>query len=188
MTYAMKRRNFTTKFTAKDIVLLVLVSLLDGRAGARIILSIAKRYLREMGEVQRAKRLQMDVLRVTLHRLQNAKLVVNDRHGLWHTTTQGVAYAALLERHRLYAEFRERNKGKQPDTVIVFDVPERERWKRRDLRVELVALDYMPLQKSVWFGRGPLPEVFIRQLHTMRLLPCIHIFSVKDAGTIAGMA
>ncbi|QQG42356.1 MAG: hypothetical protein HYW15_02475 [Candidatus Giovannonibacteria bacterium] len=68
--------------------------------------------------------------------------------------------------------------------IVIFDVPERERRKRDWLRIELVAYDFKPLQKSVWMGERPLPQEFLENLEEMNLMSNIHIFTVQNKGTI----
>ena len=68
--------------------------------------------------------------------------------------------------------------------LVIFDVPERERRKRDWLRLELIACDFKPLQKSVWMGERPLPQEFLENLEELNLLPRVHIFTVENKGTI----
>ncbi len=68
--------------------------------------------------------------------------------------------------------------------VIIFDVPEREREKRKWLRQSLQNLNFTLLQKSVWVGKRKLPEEFFVQLQYFELIPCVHIFTVQEGGSI----
>ena len=68
--------------------------------------------------------------------------------------------------------------------LVIFDIPERERKKRDILRVELIGSDFQMLQKSVWIGRRPLPKDFVAFLDSLDLKNRVHIFSVKDRGTL----
>lgn len=75
----------------------------------------------------------------------------------------------------------------QQDGIVrlaVFDIPERERKKRDRLRVELVACGFTPLQKSVWIGERPLPQEFIEFLDELDLKNKVHLFSVRERGTL----
>jgi DNA-binding transcriptional regulator PaaX len=75
----------------------------------------------------------------------------------------------------------------EPDGIrrlITFDVPEKEYKKRDWLRAELLALEFKPLQKSVYLGDRPLPEEFIRDLEARQLGKCVHILSIEKEGTI----
>lgn len=68
--------------------------------------------------------------------------------------------------------------------IVCFDIPERDRAKRRWLRGELIALGYQALQKSVWIGTKPLPKDFIESLDDLDLRGRVHIFMVASEGTL----
>ncbi len=68
--------------------------------------------------------------------------------------------------------------------IIIFDIPENDKWKRNWLRQSLKNLGFFMLQKSVWMGKNKLPEEFIFNLREFKILPHIHIFEVKEKGTI----
>lgn len=68
--------------------------------------------------------------------------------------------------------------------IIIFDIPEDNKWKRSWLRRSLANLEFSMLQKSVWIGKSKLPEEFIFKLREFKILPHIHIFEVKEKGTI----
>jgi DNA-binding transcriptional regulator PaaX len=68
--------------------------------------------------------------------------------------------------------------------LVCFDIPERDRAKRRWLRGELIASDYHQLQKSVWIGKTPLPQEFIEALDTLELRGRVHLLRVGSEGTL----
>lgn len=68
--------------------------------------------------------------------------------------------------------------------IIVFDIPENDKWKRNWLRQSLKNLGFSMLQKSVWIGKNKLPEEFIFKLREFKILSNIHIFEAKERGTI----
>ena len=68
--------------------------------------------------------------------------------------------------------------------LVIFDIPEHDRKKRDLLRVELTSYNFSQFQKSVWIGHNPLPEEFIEFLDAHLLEKKVHIFSVKERGTI----
>lgn len=68
--------------------------------------------------------------------------------------------------------------------LVIFDIPERERKKRNAIRAELIACNFTRLQKSVWMGTNPLPEDFIAMVDDLRLKGKLHIFSIREHGTI----
>ena len=71
--------------------------------------------------------------------------------------------------------------------IIAFDVPERERGKRRWLRAALISLGFQKLQQSVWAGDAQLPSEFIQDMKEYDVLPYVHIFSVTGGGTLHKM-
>jgi len=68
--------------------------------------------------------------------------------------------------------------------IIIFDIPERERYKRNWLRTSLLQLGFKLLQKSVWIGKVKIPEEFIEDLKFMKIDRCVHVFSADKLGTI----
>ncbi len=113
-----------------------------------------------------------------LSRLKSMGLV--ERQGakkvsIWHLTSRGERYLK-----------KEADKPR-PDGIrrlVIFDIPERERGKRDIIRSELVGLGYSQLQKSVWIGQIPLPRDFMELLDALNLYGKVHIFSIRDRGTL----
>ncbi len=68
--------------------------------------------------------------------------------------------------------------------IISFDIPEREKAKRRWLRAALVSLSFVLLQKSVWIGTKSIPKEFMEALRERDLLRHVHIIGVKKSGTL----
>lgn len=118
-----------------------------------------------------------------LQRLQKQGLVIHE-HKQWTLTKTGKDFA---ESSFQYKKFR--NKGRLPrkdntTRIVIFDVPETEKRKREWLRGELIYHEYKPLQKSVWIGnRSLLPEL-IKTIDFLNMSSYVHIFSVKNKGTI----
>ena len=124
-------------------------------------------------------------LRVTLSRLKKQGFV-EETEGVWSITQRGkhnlqkriVRKPSQHVRHRADASSRKR------DMIIAFDVPEELRAKRDWLRDELVALGFVPLQKSVWFGSSPLPEEFIQSLDELGVMKFIRFFKAAEEDVI----
>lgn len=68
--------------------------------------------------------------------------------------------------------------------LVIFDIPERERKVRDTIRTELLMYNFRKLQKSVWIGENPLPEDFIAFADDLRLHGKLHLFSIREPGTI----
>ena len=68
--------------------------------------------------------------------------------------------------------------------IIAFDIPEREKSKRRWLCSVLKNLGFEMRQKSVWVGRSRLPVYFIKDISRLGLLDCVDIFEVAKKGSL----
>jgi len=68
--------------------------------------------------------------------------------------------------------------------IITFDIPEKQRKKRKWLRDSLRELKFEMLQKSVWIGKTKLPEEFISDLNRAKILSYIEIFEITKSGSI----
>lgn len=100
---------------------------------------------------------------------------------LWNITKRGLERLGFYKRKKDFKYDRAKdNKVK----IIIFDIPERERWKRAWLREALTMLEFSMLQKSVWVGKSKIPEQFLADLRDMRILHFIHILEVSASGTI----
>lgn len=125
-------------------------------------------------------RFQRDTFASLLSRLQRQGLVLRTgthRHSLWRLTRRG-------ER---YVNRRQEDQKVQSDGIgrlVIFDIPEKERRKRDTVRMELIGIGFHQLQKSVWYGEHPLPRDFVTLIDTLSLQRCVHIFSVRQSGTL----
>ncbi len=68
--------------------------------------------------------------------------------------------------------------------VVIFDIPEKEKYKRAWLRDQLKELGFTMLQRSVWIGRKKLPGGFMEDIRNLELLPYIEIFAITKTGSI----
>jgi DNA-binding MarR family transcriptional regulator len=69
-------------------------------------------------------------------------------------------------------------------TLIVFDIPERDRKKRAWLRYVLEKMGFVLVQKSVWAARLIVPEQFVRDLEAIDVLKYVLIACVAKEGMI----
>ncbi len=75
----------------------------------------------------------------------------------------------------------------KPDGIprlVIYDIPESDRWKRNRVRHKLVVYGYQQLQKSVWIGYYPLPKEFLQLWNDWKLNGKIHILSIDKKGTL----
>ncbi|HLD00011.1 MAG TPA: hypothetical protein VJC11_03560 [Patescibacteria group bacterium] len=118
------------------------------------------------------------------------------KEGLLHESARGgQALFRLTEKGRsMLQKLRQRKKTvasvryvvEKDDTlkIIIFDIPESDRWKRRWLRSVLRNLKFQMLQKSVWTGKSKIPKEFLDDLERMRLLAHVEIFAISKTGTL----
>ncbi len=131
-----------------------------------------------------------NTIATTIWRLKKQGFIKTDSQGEWHTTERGKEYLkkALSENKIFkpkYGGYDSHQLQMRKDPVIViFDIPERQKIKRGWLRTELKILGFKQLQKSVWIGKGPLPEKFIKKLIQLNIFQYIHIFEIKQRGTV----
>ena len=100
-----------------------------------------------------------------------------NRHSMWRLTARGTKAIS----------YRGRSTIARPDgigRIVIFDIPEKERKKRSALRGELIAAGFTFLQKSVWYGERPLPRDFLELIDALSLRSRVHIFSIRERGTI----
>lgn len=106
----------------------------------------------------------------------------------WHLTPSGAKRLAnIKEKGNKFAELprpQYENNGDTAVVIIAFDVPEKERRKRRWLRAALHSLEFRKIQRSVWMGQRSIPQEFIKDLKGCSLLPYVQIFSVNRSGTL----
>jgi len=101
------------------------------------------------------------------------------RSALWCITDAGKQH---LE--KAHTEVLSRAKEDGIGRLVIFDIPEQERKKRDRIRSELIYADFKQLQKSVWIGYHPLPQDFLVLLDELYLKGKVHIFSIRNEGTI----
>jgi len=69
-------------------------------------------------------------------------------------------------------------------TIVMFDVPEKERRKRAWLRAALRNIGCAPVQKSVWMGKIKIPKEFLEDLKRLHLVECVEMFEITKAGSL----
>jgi len=109
-----------------------------------------------------------------------------DKKKFWVLTKKGEGKLILL---------KERNKKRLPEisyqkektdrvVVVIFDIPETEKRKRRWLRAALDNLGFKMIQKSVWMGKVKIPQEFLDDLFEMRLTSFVEIFEISKTGSL----
>lgn len=125
-----------------------------------------------------------------LYRLRQDGLIERDESRFWSMTAKGKEkLEKLLKRNKENLPKKDYKLENDKSLIlVVFDIPEKMRPKRNWLRDVLVRLNFSMLQKSVWLGRGKLPQSFIADLKEYGLLPHIEILSIAKAGSITRLS
>ncbi len=109
---------------------------------------------------------------------------VNDGKTFWDITVNGEKHLEkLMDKFSLPRKNykKEKNDGL---TIVVFDIPEKDRHKRNWLRQALTLLEFNLLQKSVWIGKNKIPKTFLNDLADLNIIDNVHIFGVAKTGTV----
>ncbi|MDO8582861.1 MAG: hypothetical protein Q7R63_02615 [bacterium] len=169
------------KYNAKKIIwaiaLTAILSLSDGRGGAKIIGALIKDACRK----KKYEKHHDEYYYTVLHRLKKDGLVANPERGIWAVTPKGRDAAQRMGVERVPKPAVSRADA---DIAVIFDIPETARGKRALIRYELFMRGFFPFQKSVWLGKGPLDAEFIQFLKNIRLLKYVHVFTIAKKGTI----
>ncbi|MGC8881141.1 MAG: CRISPR-associated endonuclease Cas2 [Minisyncoccia bacterium] len=118
-----------------------------------------------------------------LQRLEDKDLVIKikskEKKRYWLLTNQGKKVITQLDNLKLELP-PEDNQLR----IFVFDIPEKQRKIRDELRINLISFGYKMLQKSVWIGKRPLPLEFFKEIKEMGLWQNVHFFEIKEGGTL----
>jgi DNA-binding transcriptional regulator PaaX len=68
---------------------------------------------------------------------------------------------------------------KDAQLMIVFDIPEKERWKRHRLRLLLRELSFKQIQKSVWMSDKDCKDYLEAEINEYRLKYYVELFEAK---------
>lgn len=107
--------------------------------------------------------------------------------GSWYLTQKGEKELKKLKAYYQKNNLPRRRYNSEASndfTMVVFDIPEKERRKREWLRTKLAEMKFTMLQKSVWVGKRKIPEQFIEDLSFCKLLSCVEIFTINKSGTL----
>ena len=171
------------RMSGKDIVLLTLSLTLGGVGTSHAIISLIKTHLKRHYRDTYHHHFNEKTFRATLSRLKKQGFLTQESRGAWRITKQGERLTATLARYIGYETWK--RKKTDARVLVIFDIPELQRKKRDRLRIELLSLDFKPLQKSAWIGKGPLPHAFLEYLRELNLLSHVHILAVQKPGTIS---
>ncbi len=69
-------------------------------------------------------------------------------------------------------------------TIVIFDIPEKEKRKRDWLRSVLKNLGFQMIQKSVWLGKVKIPQQFLEDLNNLQIINYVEIFEITKTGSL----
>ncbi len=70
-------------------------------------------------------------------------------------------------------------KSRPKSLIIVFDIPEDRKAEREWFRRQLKDFGYEMIQRSVWFGPGPLPSEFVEYVVSINLSESVKVFKAS---------
>lgn len=133
--------------------------------------------------LDKPRKITRHTISMNLSRLRRQGLVERlgtGRKSGWRLTAKGARSLLKQFKHAELSSMRKDGIMR----LVIFDIPERERRKRDIIRAELLCCRFRQLQKSVWIGEYPLPEDFILLLDSLHLGRNVHIFSIREEGTL----
>lgn len=168
-----------------QVALIAFVSMGSGKAGARIIMSLAREYIKKRKKPCMHAQLTDGQFREACARLERDGLITKESRGIWRVAQKGKEKARTLMAGIDRRESYPTSHNDSLRTIVIFDVPEKQREKRALIRAELAALEFKPLQKSVWIGSAPIPKKCMEYFRDIEVIPHIHVFSINRPGTIS---
>ncbi len=72
-------------------------------------------------------------------------------------------------------------------SMVIFDIPEKEKRKRDWLRRSLLGMDFDMVQKSVWMGKVKIPKNFLETLRELKIIDFIEIFEITKTGSLKSL-
>ncbi|MDP2704629.1 MAG: hypothetical protein Q8P01_05505 [bacterium] len=112
-----------------------------------------------------------------------------ERQSKWKITKCGLSELFAIREKKKYSPRRVSYEPEKDSTVrvVVFDVPEHERYKRVWLRAALLSLEFSLCQQSVWVGKSKIPQKFLEDLRDREMLSYVQIFEVSKTGSLERM-
>lgn len=136
----------------------------------------------DLNTYQRHEKELKQTILSALRRLENKGLVVKikaKKNRQWILNSQGKIIVNRLENSKLELPPED---GKL--RIFIFDIPEKQRNNRDEIRVNLISFGYKILQKSVWIGKRPLPLGFLEEIKERGLWQDVHLFEIKEGSTL----
>ena len=129
--------------------------------------------------IRKAKIEKGSSFRATMCRLKQ-KGFVKGTGDKWRITESGFNFSKQDQSPKKFPKHSRQKLDGQKNLIVSFDIPEEFKSGRNWLRQELFGLGFTMLQKSVWWGPGPLPKGFIEAIEELDLLKYIKFFEANE--------
>ena len=122
----------------------------------------------------------------TLMRLKRDGLIEKSNNNFWRITKRGRMKRKEMSSEKNYLPSVHAHQSEKSLTwsIIIFDIPEKQRLKRNWLRKVLRHLTFRMLQESVWIGKVNIPRTLIEDLHKLHLLEYVEILAITKQGSL----
>lgn len=133
-------------------------------------------------DYERHKKEWKQMICFTLRRLEEkglVKKIKESKNSRWLLNSQGEMVLSQLLNFRIELPAED---GKW--RIFIFDIPEKRKRDRDEIRMNLIKFGYKMLQKSVWIGKRPLPLGFLEEIKERGLWQDVHLFEIKEGGTL----
>jgi DNA-binding transcriptional regulator PaaX len=107
--------------------------------------------------------------RNAFYRLMKSGMVQMDDAGIPHITKKGLLALTPYTSKEL----------KNSRIMVIFDIPEQERWKRRQLRSLLRELSFTQVQKSVWVSKYDSREYIKAEVQRLELEYAVFMYEAR---------
>lgn len=86
----------------------------------------------------------------------------------------------ITDKGQKYIKVFEPKKLKKSKVMVIFDIPESDRWKRSRLRLSLKEYRFVQIQKSVWVSEYDCIDLFKSEIDHLKLKEDVRIFEVSE--------
>ena len=175
-----KKRSFAQKFFEKGLNTTSYILLGLKEIGKDFLRRLPNSYpgfelMKEMFGVNYKPNFKKETIRRNLNRLINQGLIAKDpKQKIYYLTEKGEEIVTYIKNR--YLILKQHWDGKL--RIVIFDIPEKKKYWREIIRQELLLLQFQQLQKSVYIGKHPIPESFLKEIEDNALGGYIFFFTI----------
>jgi len=140
------------------------------------ILASVKWLLSDNQATKKPNNTRTDTIKSRIKNLEKQGLIFKDKNKNSHILTQKgkKVVSTLKEKYDIL-----KKPWDKKFRIVVFDIPEKQRFWRTAVRDELNLMQYVLLQKSVYVGKYPLAKSFLEQLNEVGISQFVFIFTAE---------